>query len=452
MRWPVVRLIAAREARDQLRDRRTLLLILGLPVLMYPLFVGIGVLFAAILQDKVLTVGVVGAEHLPPPHPDITPVAGGAAGAAIDAAAFPPLLVNGQFAPAYTPTDPVPDDPNAAGGTLVVKHLTTADEGQLAAREVDAIVVIDPDLATKLERGERPEIRVLGRDGEENSKLAVGRVTGVLKKWSKGVKAARFFRRGLPPDFDSPVVIRDPQSGKSVGKKLADELRDVLVKIIPLLLVMWVLTGSIYPAIDMTAGEKERGTMETLLISPAERTEIVAGKFLAVTGLGFGTGLWNVTLMVLAVGLGQVFFPYPLLSVGGLAACVVATLPVAMLFAACCLSLGVFARSTKEGNYYMVPMFFLVLPLAYWSMAPGMELDGRMSWVPVTNALLLQQRLMSVRPDPFPWEHVPAVVVSMAGCIALGLWAAVVQFRRESVLFREAEQGGRKGWGLFGRK
>jgi sodium transport system permease protein len=247
------------------------------------------------------------------------------------------------------------------------------------------------------------------------------------------------------------VDVRDPQSEKSVEKKLADELRDVLVKVIPLLLVMWILTGAIYPAIDMTAGEKERGTMETLLISPAERSEIVAGKFLAVTALGFGTALWNVALMVLAVAVAQVFLPHPLLSLGGLAACVVAALPLAMLFAAGCLTLGVFARSTKEGNYYMVPMFFLVLPLAYWSMAPGMELDAAMSWVPVTNALLLQQRLMAVRSDPFPWQHVPAVVASMAACIGLGLWAAVSQFQREAVLFREAEQG-RGRWSLFGKK
>lgn len=446
MRWPVVRLIAVREARDQLRDRRTMFMILGLPMLMYPLFVTVGVVFVAMLKDKKLTVGVVGAEYLPKPPPDLTPAAGGAAGAAFRARQFPPLVVNGGF----TEKD-APDDPEAAGGVLVVKPLDTADESLLASRQVDAIVVVDPGLTEKLERGERPAVQIFGREGEENSKLAVRRVTGVLRKWAGEVKAARFARAGLPPDFDSPVDIRDPQTGKSTEKKLADELRDVLVKVIPLLLVMWVLTGAIYPAIDMTAGEKERGTMETLLISPAERTEIVAGKFLAVTALGFGTALWNVMLMVLAVGVAQYFYPYTLLSLGGLALCILAALPLAMLFAAGCLTLGVFARSTKEGNYYMVPMFFLVLPLAYWSMAPGMELDARMSWVPITNALLLQQRLMAVRTDPFPWQHVPAVVVSMAALISLGLFAAVRQFRRESVLFREAEQG-RGRWGLFGRK
>ena len=97
MRWSVVRLIAAREIRDQLRDRRTLFLILGLPVLMYPLFVGVGLLFVAALKEKKLVVGVVGAEHLPQPQPG--PRAGRRRGAGRArhryAGAFPPLLADG---------------------------------------------------------------------------------------------------------------------------------------------------------------------------------------------------------------------------------------------------------------------------------------------------------------------------------------------------------------------
>ena len=438
MRWPVVRLIAAREVRDQLRDRRTLFLILGLPVLMYPLFVGVGLLFIAAIKEKKLIVGVVGAEHLPRAKPDIAPVAGAAAGYACKSRAFPPLIADDKFPESYLAGDP-------DGGILVIKALDSADESLLAARKVDAILVIDPGLIAKLERGERPTVRVLARDGEENSKLTVRRLTGVLKRWVEDVKAARFARAGLPTDFDVPIDVKDPLSDKPAEKKMFDELRDVLVKVIPFLLVMWMLTGAIYPAIDMTAGEKERGTMETLLISPAERSEIVMGKFFAVVAMGFGTAVWNVTLMLVAVAVVQVFFPHTLLSLPGLGACVLAALPLAMLIAACGLALGVFARSTKEGNYYMVPMFFVALPLSYWSMTPGMELDAFTSWVPVANALLLQQRLMAMRTDPFPWQHIPAVVVSLTVCIAIALRFAVWQFHRESVLFRDAESGGRRG-------
>jgi sodium transport system permease protein len=453
MRWSVVRLIAAREIRDQLRDRRTLFLILGLPILMYPLFVGVGILFVTALKEKRLVIGVAGSQHLPHPQPDLTPVLGGAGGTVQQMRAYPPLLgEDGQFAPRYAA-----DSPDSA--PMVVKMLDATDDDALrallAARQVDAVVVVDPDAAAKLERGERPAMRVLGRDGEENSKLAVQRVAATLRRWSDDVKAVRFARRGLPPDFDRPIDVRDPQSEKTSEKKVADELRDMLVKVIPFLLVMWMLTGSVYPAIDMTAGEKERGTMETLLISPAERTEIVIGKFLATACFGFGTALWNVLLMVVAVAVAPLLAPsifgHGLISLSGLAACILAAIPLALLFAALALTLGIFARSTKEGNYYMVPLFFVVLPLAYWSMTPGIELDGFTRWVPMANALLLQQRLMSVRPDAFPWQHIPAVFISLTACVALALWAAVRQFHRESVLFREA-QGGRRKWSLFGSK
>jgi len=451
LRWSIVRLIASREIRDQLRDRRTLFLILGLPVLMYPLFVGVGLLFIAAIKEKVFVVGVAGAQHLPQPQPENVPTApAGVAGvpaafAEQDARTFPPLIVEGKF-----PTSLLAGDRD--GGSLVITLLDSPNEELLVQREVDALLIIDPDFMSKLERGERPIVRILGRDGEENSKLAVRRLTGALNAWVERVKAARFARAGLPADFDIPIEIRDPQSDKAPDKKVFDELRDVLVKTIPFLLVMWMLTGAIYPAIDMTAGEKERGTMETLLISPAERIEIVFGKFLAVVTMGFGTAAWNVFLMCVVTAVVQIYFPHMLISLSGLALCMLAALPLAMLIAACTLALGIFARSTKEGNYYMVPMFFIALPLSYWSMSPGMELDSMTSWVPVANALLLQQRLMAVRTDAFPWQHIPAVVISLTACIGLALWAAVRQFQRESVLFREAEGSGGGGWSLFGKK
>src|SRR3954453_8515511 len=106
MRWPIVSLIARREARDQLRDRRTMFLILGLPILMYPLFVGVGTMFVYMLKDKKLTVGAVGAESLPKPVPPLPPVAGGAAGVAFQSKQFPPLVADGKFVERFVPEEP----------------------------------------------------------------------------------------------------------------------------------------------------------------------------------------------------------------------------------------------------------------------------------------------------------------------------------------------------------
>ena len=161
MRWPIVRLIAFREARDQLRDRRTMFLILGLPLLMYPLFVGVGIVSFSILKDKKLVVGVVGAEFLPKPGVDIAAATGGPVGVAFQMKQFPPLIANEQFLDKYLPEDPE----LAASGMPVYKSIPTEDESLLPSRQVDALLVIEPGFAEKLERGERPSMRIFGRDG-----------------------------------------------------------------------------------------------------------------------------------------------------------------------------------------------------------------------------------------------------------------------------------------------
>src|SRR5579872_5815306 len=235
MRWSVVRLISAREMKDQLRDRRTIFLILGLPVLMYPLFVGVGILFVAALKEKKLVVGVVGAEFLPQPRSEVSPTAsavgGGPAGYVFSKnRSFPPLIVNGKFSEHFLVDDP-------EGVSLIVKNVEKTDEEVLTSRQADVLLVIEPDFLAKLERQERPTVRVIEREGEENSKLAVRRLVQVLRRWADSVKVARFARAGLTADFDSPIEIRDPNSDKPLARKVIDELRDGLVKIIPFLLM-----------------------------------------------------------------------------------------------------------------------------------------------------------------------------------------------------------------------
>ena len=84
----------------------------------------------------------------------------------------------------------------------------------------------------------------------------------------------------LPAAFDEPFALVEPDADK--GSAASRSILDLLVRIFPFMLVMWSLAGALYPAVDLCAGEKERGTMETLLISPASREEIVWGKFLTM--------------------------------------------------------------------------------------------------------------------------------------------------------------------------
>ena len=258
------------------------------------------------------------------------------------------------------------------------------------------------------------------------------------------MKARALRPRLASADFDHPIEIRDPQSEKTSEKKVADELRDMLVKVLPFLVVMWMLTGSIHPAIDMTAGEKERGTMETLLISPAERTEIVIGKFFATACFGFGTSLWNVLLMVVAVVIAPLLAPnlfgHGLISLSGARGVYSGRDSAGAAVRGHGSVAGHFRPQHEGGELLHGPAILrAALPLAYWSMTPGIELDRFTSWVPMANALLLQQRLMSERPDPFPWQHIPAVFISLTACVLAGVSGRPSgSSTRESVLFREA--------------
>jgi sodium transport system permease protein len=441
MRRSIVRLIARREIRDLLRDRRTLIIILLLPALLYPAFVVVGLAFAVSLMDQKTVIGVVGAEQLPEPktHPEALLGGGTLAVEAERKWDDPPLFADGQFLRKYLRTDGMTT-------SLVARPLPSADATPLRNRDVDAMLVIPPDVMSAIARGQKPEIRIVGREGDETSKLAVARVEGVVTRWRERVKEVRFARRGLPADFDEPVAIIDPEATKPAETRTADELRDVLVKFLPFLLVMWTMAGAVHPAIDLTAGEKERGTMETLLISPAGRTEIVAGKFLAVFVFSYASALWNLLWMAAGALLLGIFLPSPILSFAGLGWAALLAAPLAALFSSLALGLGAFARSSKEGQYYLLPLMVMTLPLSMFALTPGLKLTPLLSAVPVAGlTLILQNQLAVSGESASAWSWLLGVG-SLVFCMGLALAWAAWQFRRESVLFRGEEGPSLRAW------
>lgn len=421
MRRRVTLLIARREIRDLLRDRRTLLLILVLPLLLYPLFGLAGLAFAKTLTEQSSRVGIVGMEHLPDRGPML--LSGGR---------FSEELLKGDAREGLMRLEPVP--------------LTGDGAASLKERAVEVVLVVPEGFAADLSGPQRPELVVLDREGDERSKLAARRLDAVLRAWAARLREARFEQAGLRKDFDRVFDIRDSNTKKPAAKQAADELRDTFVKAFPFILMMWLVAGAIQPAVDVTAGEKERGTMETLLISPAERSEIVVGKFLAVFSFTYATVVWNVIWLTAAALVLQVVLGFPIVKFPGLLGCLLLGVPLAMFFSAISIALGVFARSTKEGQYYLMPLILFTMPLAMWSMMPGMEITPGNALVPVTGAMLMQQEFLSVSGRPIPWGLLLPVLGGLGVSIAFALWLAVVQFRRESVLFRETGPARRGGF------
>ncbi|MEO2088282.1 MAG: ABC transporter permease [Gemmataceae bacterium] len=432
MRLSVVSLISRKETADLLRDRRTVTLVFLAPLVLYPLFGLTAYLFASELIGKPPVIGVANAADAVMPVAD-TP--------------FPPLLDGDGFNPdVLTPKkDDTPEaEVQKTGKPPVVVRLDGDPQEALKARRVQAVLVIPSGFAVDLEAGKRPKLTFLSRDGDDKSKVAVRRLGDIVGEWEKRAKAVRFQRDGKPADYDQVVTV-DNLSKKPPDKRAAEELRDSLARIFPLLLVLWVVAGAIQPAVDLTAGEKERGTMETLLISPAERSEIVLGKFVAVTFFAFSSVLWNVVCLTAAALVGQAFVGQPIVNLPGMAGCVVLGVPIAMLFSAISLALGVFARSTKEGQYYLVPLMLVAMPLAFWSMIPSTELTPLTAVIPITGPMLLQQKLLSVTGDPIPWGYFAPVLGAQAVYVGLALLAAWWEFRREGSC--SARLGRRSGGG-----
>src|SRR5262245_38540270 len=359
MRWSIIRLIWLRELRDQLRDRRTMFMIVILPILLYPVL-GIGVIgFALTALQKPSVVGVMGAEHLPqaaPRRAEFSPYAAAAwlaSGAdpgldrTLGAAAlaemrgrgfgdeYPPLLAEDgkHFLSDYfgSPDEddrlevtllPVPSDlpPGRPPPELI--------DGPLKSRDVDLILLVPPDFRQHLQQGGRPRLFLLTREGDDLSRLISVRVESALNRWQKALRRVRLVNQGLPADFDEPVAVIELNQDQSSLKDVAQSMIGMMARIFPFLLVIWSLTGALYPAVDLCAGEQERGTMETLLISPASREEIVYGKFLTIWVFSGATALLNLA----SIGLTTWFFssqlPVSVLRPGALAWCVLLLLPL----------------------------------------------------------------------------------------------------------------------------
>lgn len=186
--------------------------------------------------------------------------------------------------------------------------------------------------------------------------------------------------------------------------------------------------------------------METLLISPVSREELVFGKFLTIWVLSAATAFLNLASMGITSARFSALLPHDVLRPAAILWCVLLVLPLSAFFSAIALAVGAYARSSKEGQYYLMPLFLVTTPLIALTFAPGVELDGFYSLVPVTGVALLMQRLMTAPLEKVPWLYFAPVLVPMALYSWLALRWAVEQFKREEVLFREAERLEIKLW------
>lgn len=514
MTWKNVKLIFLRELRDQLRDRRTLFMVAVLPLLLYPaLGVGMTSMTVN-FSELERTVAIIGAADLPPPplldpkQPDRF------LAEYFDVASDVDKLRVITESTLQLPLEPgIPDElqerqrafvKQAFESRALLEQLGTLSRSRRAAEDralrlsylgpekkaehdaclveartiesqetklrsrvnewflqspVEVLVVIPTGFAQQIEETNRqlanrensiasdalPKPVILQNSADEKSQIASRRIKDALFRWEERLREARLEQAGLPSSLSSPV---DPTSIELAAKE--DMSANLWSKLFPALLVMMGVTGAFYPAIDLGAGEKERGTMETLLISPARRSEIVMGKFLTVMIFSISTALLNMVSMgftgkhVLSVaggrpgmGLGEVTFP-PFNSLMWVLAIAI---PLCALFSATSLAVAMFARSNKEGQYYLTPLLMVTMGLTMFCLSPAVEIQPYYSILPVAGPALLLKALLSggASLQSYGGYLAPVIISSIFYSVVALNWA-ISLFDREEVLFREAER------------
>ncbi|MDH3717706.1 MAG: ABC transporter permease subunit, partial [Planctomycetota bacterium] len=463
MNWRHIKLVFRREMRDQLRDRRTLFLIAVLPILFYPL---LGISFFQIAQflrqhpSKIL---IVGHEETRSDLPALIDK-GQLASQLYDS--DKPNVLELEFLPLQRLEFIRQGKWSSSGSISNAANMELNDEltRLMKLHACDAVIFFPPNFFQQLENyfdklpqharagtGQPPappQPQVVFDNSSEKKGLAHVRVSRALEDWSAAVGQRSLQMANLPGNASAPIGFTQHNVAE------AEERINTTLwsKILPFVLLIWAVTGAFYPAVDLCAGEKERGTLETLLSSPARRGEIVMGKLLTVMTFSIVTAVLNLVSISItgAIVMNRLNDIAAISDVGpppftAMIWLFLILIPVAAMFSAICLALAAFARSTKEGQYYLMPVVMITMPLILLPMKPDAELNLGFSLIPVSGIVLLMRSIMEGTINEL-WPYAFPVAAVTFGCCWLAVRWAIDQFNSEEVLFREGERWDVSTW------
>jgi len=396
-------IVYRKELTDSLRDRRTLISTLLVPLLLFPLLsVGFGALAFTLLKT---------AEEETPKV----------------------MLLGGADSPGVL-------DALRAGKKIEMVPATPDWKDKIINKEIRAAIAIPDGFETSLAQQNPLTVEIYKYEGELKSSISAAAVEKNLKHYRDKVVEARLQADHVPSSVLTPFLIK--QNNVAPPEKVGGA---AFGGIIGYMVILLCLTGGMYPAMDLTAGEKERGTMETILSSPIARFDLVMGKFFlvltaslvtaALSVLSMGISFWGIqqlkafdvtknpdaAAMQLQVKLPAVFSVFLM------------ALPLAVLFSAGLITISLFAKSYKEAQSYISPLMILVILPAVAAMLPGVELTAKLALIPILNVSLLCKELVT---GTYHWNFIALIFLSTCVYAAAALFLAVKMFQREDVLFR----------------
>jgi sodium transport system permease protein len=334
------------------------------------------------------------------------------------------------------------DSPKTLAALRALKTLDLAPASQdytnlISEKKLRAAIEVPRGFDAALQSGEQKTVQIYVYEGEMKSTFAAQHLEQFFRQLSDTTLHERLTAHNFPQHLLKPFEVR--KTNVAPPEKVSGNL---IGMVIPYLIILMCMTGAIYPAVDLTAGEKERGTIETLLCSPVPRTHLVFGKCLMVltaalvttllslssTGLSFGL------LKKLAFGAAHAAQALPVtINFGSMAAVFAMMLPMALFFSATMLAIALFSRSTKEAQSYLQPLLIAAILPAVASLLPGVELNSRLALIPIVNISLVSKEVLS---GTYHWGYIALIFGSTCVYAAAALAVAVALFKRETVLFR----------------
>ena len=311
-------------------------------------------------------------------------------------------------------------------------NITTAVDdpsAQVSAGDLEVVLEIEEDFAERFEQSRPAKVKLYFDQANQKAQRKVQRVRRLVNAYSQGISSLRLVARGVSPTVAQPIELQNVEVSN------AQQLTAKLLFMVPMFLLIATFAGGLAAAIDSTAGERERGSLEPLLANPVSADAMALGKWLAAVGLASGA------LAVSGAGMAALFLNLPLyelsvqLRIGTpeLVGVGLAVLPIAALAPAVEILIATFARTIKEAQAQVSYLMMLPMLPGMAIAVMGVKTEPWMSMVP----LLAQTRLIQ---ETLAGETPPAWEFALAGLSAVAAALICVRIvarllRREKVVF-----------------
>lgn len=264
--------------------------------------------------------------------------------------------------------------------------------------------------------------------------MVESRVNKQLEQFKSQLLARRFERLQLSPAWLTPVAITpvDVASQKEQIGMLAGGF-------LPYIFILFCFIGCMYPSLDLITGEKEKGTIETLLTVPASRFQILLAKMLTIAAIGVCAAVMTIAGLFAAL---RMMHEIPqdilstindILSLRFVLLLFLMLIPLSIFFAGVLSAIVVRAASFKEAQTYVTPMTFAVIVPAVIALAPGMKLSWETAWIPILNIALATKEIIA---GTINYGQYALIVVSLAVLALLALTVSVRQFSKEGNILK----------------